>query len=97
MCTNLTQLSLAQNKLGDDLTHLIVRGVLLFNTTLTHLDLAGTMITDDGVRDVAPLLSGCPTLIRLGLNDNRLGADTKAKIRTSWNVVHAQHRDGLWM
>ncbi len=97
MCTNLTQLSLAQNKLGDDLTHLILRDMLRLSTTLTHLDLAGTMITDDGVRDVAPLLSGCPTLIHLGLNDNRLGTDTKAKIRTSWNVVHDQHRDGLWM
>ena len=97
LCTNLTQLSLAQNKLGDDLTHLLLSRVMRTCTALTHLDLAGTKITDDGVRDVAPLLSGCPTLMHLRLNDNRLEPSTKATIHTSWNAEHARQRDGLWM
>lgn len=97
LCTNLTQLSLAHNKLGDDFTHILLGSVLPTCTALTHLDLAATKITDDGVRGLAPLLSRCPTLIRLNLMDNRLGAGTKARIQTSWNAVHAGQRDGLWM
>ena len=97
LCTNLTQLSLSNNKLGDTFTNILLQSVLLSCRGLTHLDLAATKLTDDGVRGLPPLISRYPTLIRLNLTDNGLGAGTKARIQTSWNAVQAAHRDGLWM
>jgi Leucine-rich repeat (LRR) protein len=95
--TNLTELNLSRNRLGDGFTQGLVTSVLPACTEITRLDLTDTDITDAGVRGLSKVIWVCPKLVRLGLTDNRLGPNTRAKIRTNWNEVHAPQTDVLWM
>jgi Ran GTPase-activating protein (RanGAP) involved in mRNA processing and transport len=88
LCTNLTALRLAGNRLGDFFGHLLCTTVLPACTSLTLLDLADTRLSEHGVRALAPTFKTCPHLVLLNLEDNMIEDDRKAVIRRQWDAVH---------
>ena len=95
LCTNLTELRLAGNDLGDFFGHLLCTTVLPACTSLALLDLADTKLSEHGVRALAPKFITCPNLIRLNLRDNRIDDTTKSQLQKHWTAVHAP--EGLVM
>ena len=88
LCTNLTALRLAGNRLGDFVGHLLCTTVLPACTSLTLLDLADTRLSEHGVRDLAPKFKTCPKLVFLDLHNNNIDDEGKDQIRRRWDAVH---------
>jgi Ran GTPase-activating protein (RanGAP) involved in mRNA processing and transport len=88
LCTNLTALRLAGNRLGDFVGHLLCTTVLPACTSLTLLDLADTRLSEHGVRDLAPKFKTCPKLVFLDLHYNNIDDEGTDQIRRRWDAVH---------
>jgi Ran GTPase-activating protein (RanGAP) involved in mRNA processing and transport len=94
-CTDLTQVILSNNSLGDNFAEDLVTA-LPNCTSLTCLHLNGTCMSDVGVRGLVDVIPQCPWLTRLNICDNMLSMETREEIRSSWRSIHSND-NGLWM
>ena len=94
-CPLLAALDLSDNDLGDTFTSSLAGRLPLF-LALTQLDLAGTKMSDTGVRALAQAVRRCPGLVRLNITRNRCTPETARQVREAWRTTHADTA-GLWM